>query len=97
MLDHTPIDILQLHTPQVTACLSKMNEYNFAIFEFDTATRNNPLLVFSHELVVKGGLLERLKMPVPKFLNFMQSIEAGYRKDLSCTCPLYSNHPRTRP
>lgn len=64
--------------------LTRINEYDFPIFELADATNDRPLFVMSHQLVVESGLLDRLKFSKAKFHKFMWSIEAGYSSDLSC-------------
>ncbi|KAJ3050726.1 hypothetical protein HK102_012214, partial [Quaeritorhiza haematococci] len=70
--------------PRISHLLSRIHEYNWPIFDFVAATENRPLLVLAHHLTVTSGLLNRLMLPVDKFVNFMGVIEAGYHADLTC-------------
>lgn len=79
-----PVNIEDYYTEQTVPLLVRINEYNFPIFDFADATKNKPLLVLSHHLVVQTGLLSRLQLPVDKFLNFMGEIEKGYNPELTC-------------
>ncbi|KAJ3274443.1 cAMP-specific 3',5'-cyclic phosphodiesterase 4D [Borealophlyctis nickersoniae] len=69
-------------SPEVGALLQRVPEYNFPIFEFAEATGGHPLLVLSHHLVVRSGVLARLGLPEGKFVNFMRAVEGGYNPDL---------------
>jgi hypothetical protein len=87
-----PID--NLRTPKVVKMLERVQKYNFPIFEFAAATQNRPLVVMAHTLMIKSGLVERLQLPVSKIMNFMFSVENGYRSDLTCKTGdfVYSAH-----
>jgi hypothetical protein len=75
--------ITELLTTETVQLLERIPEYHFPIFEFAQVTSNKPLTVMSYELIVKSGLLAKLKLPADKFLNFMISIENGYRTSLT--------------
>ncbi|KAJ3152833.1 cAMP-specific 3',5'-cyclic phosphodiesterase 4D [Geranomyces variabilis] len=81
--DIPAVAIEEYYTPETVPLLVRINEYNFPIFDFEQATKNRPLLVLSHHLVVQSGLLGRLQLPVDKFLNFMSEIEQGYNPELT--------------
>ncbi|KAJ3129283.1 cAMP-specific 3',5'-cyclic phosphodiesterase 4D [Nowakowskiella sp. JEL0407] len=76
-------DVDMLETDEAKRLLRHVDEFNFDIFAFEKATMGNPLLVLANELIVRRGLLDRLGLPVDKFLNFIQTLEAGYHKDLA--------------
>ncbi|KAI8822965.1 uncharacterized protein EV422DRAFT_386421 [Fimicolochytrium jonesii] len=78
-----PINIQEYYSEDTQELLVKLNEYNFPIFAFEEACRSRPLLVMSHHLVVRSGLLGRLQLPVDKFINFMSEIEKGYNPHLT--------------
>ena len=64
--------------------LEKIQNYNFPIFEFAKLCNNRPLFVMSHQLIVESGLLDKVKVPAQKFMNYMFSVENGYRPSLTC-------------
>jgi hypothetical protein len=60
--------------------LTKINDYNFPIFEYFKST-SRPLLTMSYHIFVKSGLLGRLHLSVNQFLNFISSVEDGYHPE----------------
>ncbi|KAJ3304808.1 cGMP-inhibited 3',5'-cyclic phosphodiesterase B [Kappamyces sp. JEL0829] len=76
-------DISALLTPETTALLAQVDNYNFPIFDFARETLNRPLVVMSHQLIVVSGLLKKLQLPEKKFMNFMVGVESGYKSSLS--------------
>jgi hypothetical protein len=73
-------DLLNAETLRL---LEQVQKYQFPIFEFAEATLNKPLTVMAYHLIIKGGLLSKLKLPSDKFINFIMSIESGYRSSLA--------------
>jgi hypothetical protein len=71
-------------TPEAKNLLMTIDDFNWKIFDFVSATKDHALLALSHHLCVQSGLVERLGMPNEKFIAFMTQIEAGYRNDLTC-------------
>ncbi|KAJ1568771.1 cAMP-specific 3',5'-cyclic phosphodiesterase 4D, partial [Nowakowskiella sp. JEL0078] len=82
MILRTQSDVDSMYTPEAANLLRNVNDFNFDIFAFEKATNGNPLLIMANHVVVKSGLLDRLGLPANKFLNFVQTLEAGYHKDL---------------
>ncbi|KAJ3050263.1 cAMP-specific 3',5'-cyclic phosphodiesterase 4D [Rhizophlyctis rosea] len=81
-----PNDIVRIedyYTEGTIPLLTKVEEYNWPIFEFAAVTNERPLLVLSHHLIVQSGLACRLNLPVDKFMRFMNEIEMGYHADLT--------------
>jgi hypothetical protein len=89
-------NVTHLLTVNTLELLDRINEYNFPIFEFAESTSLRPLVVMSHELVIKSGLLDRLGLNPEKFMNFMISVESGYRSNLTCNFKLISSQFSSR-
>ncbi|KAI9208239.1 Pde4d2 in complex with inhibitor Npv [Polychytrium aggregatum] len=70
-------------TAQTLPLLSRIGEFNFPIFDFANATMDRPLMVMTHHLVTKTGIMNRLALPMDKFLRFISTIEEGYHADLT--------------
>lgn len=64
--------------------LRQVQVYNFPIFKFTEATQNRPLVVMAHTLIIQSGLAQRLQLPIQKLMNFLFSVENGYRSELPC-------------
>ncbi|KAI9219515.1 hypothetical protein BC828DRAFT_349280 [Blastocladiella britannica] len=58
-------------------------EWNWQIFDFETATFGAPLLVFSSAIFWREKLFESMHIPIDKFLRCMHRIETGYRATIS--------------
>jgi hypothetical protein len=71
-------------TPEAKNLLLTIDDFNWKIFDFVTATKDHALLALSHHLCIESGLIERLEVPTEKFIAFMTQLEAGYRNDLTC-------------
>ncbi|KAJ3410427.1 hypothetical protein HDV05_003813 [Chytridiales sp. JEL 0842] len=63
--------------------LSRINEFNFPIFDFASATSGRPLVMMAYHLCVSSGLVGKLGLSVEKFITGMATIEGGYHSDLS--------------
>jgi hypothetical protein len=81
-------NIDQLFTENVHEYLSHILEYNFPIFNFAIETQCRPLTIMSHQLVIQSGLLDRLELCKEQFMNFIFSVESGYRASLPCMLSL---------
>jgi hypothetical protein len=75
-----------IYSLETESILSRTMEYNFPIFKFSEAVNGHPLLILSHHILVKGGLVDRLGLNINKFVNFISTIENGYHSDLACKC-----------
>ncbi len=80
--EYIPIEILL--TDEVREMLRQVQVYNFPIFKFTEATQNRPLVVMAHTLIIQSGLAQRLQLPIQKLMNFLFSVENGYRSELPC-------------
>jgi len=78
--DYQIINIDNFLTNHSAELLTKINDYNFQIFEYFKST-SRPLLTMSYHIFVKSGLLSRLHLSVNQFLNFMSSVEDGYHPE----------------
>ena len=77
-------ELESMYSLETELLLSRTIEYNFPIFKFAEAVNGHPLLILSHHIIVKGGLIDRLGLNVNKFVNFISTIENGYHSDLTC-------------
>ncbi|TPX31188.1 hypothetical protein SmJEL517_g05409 [Synchytrium microbalum] len=73
--------VSELYTPQVLACLSRLSDYNFPMFEFNELTQGHALLMLLHYLCVESGLLVRLGLDASVFMVFAKRIEEGYHAE----------------
>jgi len=74
------INIENFLTNHSAELLTRINDYNFPIFEYFKST-SRPLLTMAYHIFVKSGLLSRLHLSVNQFLNFMSSVEDGYHPE----------------
>ena len=77
--------ITALRTDKVIELLTKIPDFDFPIFDLHSVSAGRPLTVIGHYLVVESGLLERLGLPLDKFMQFLESVESSYDSSLSCT------------
>jgi len=78
--DYQIINIDNYLTNHSAELLTKINDYNFPVFEYFKST-TRPLLTMSYHIFVKSGLLGRLHLSVNQFLNFMSAVEDGYHPE----------------
>ncbi|ORX44142.1 hypothetical protein BCR36DRAFT_586274 [Piromyces finnis] len=78
--EYQVINIDNYLTNHSAELLSRINEYNFPMFEYFKST-SRPLLTMSYHIFVKSGLLSRLHLSVNQFLNFMSAVEDGYHPE----------------
>jgi len=78
--EYQVINIDNYLTNHSAELLTKINDYNFPVFEYFKST-SRPLLTMSYHIFVKSGLLSRLHLSVNQFLNFMSAVEDGYHPE----------------
>jgi hypothetical protein len=64
--------------------LSRVNEFNFPIFDFAQVSDDHPLICMSYFLFKRAGLFTTFDIAEDVFLKFITEIEMGYRQDLPC-------------
>ncbi|EPZ36858.1 HD-domain/PDEase-like protein [Rozella allomycis CSF55] len=69
--------------PLVSQILQKVDDWNFDIFSFDQSTNGRPLVVLSLFLFRKYALFDNLQIPEEKFMRCINSIQSGYRSDIT--------------
>lgn len=72
--------ILMLKSPseELTAILSRVDDWIFDSFELDRVTCGKPLSCLSFYLIKRAGLIEKLRLNEVKLSRFLQRIEDGY-------------------
>lgn len=61
------------------ACLDKVDEWEFDVFELEKETDGLPLQVISWHLFTKHDLVADFQLDQIKFINFLRAIESGHQ------------------
>lgn len=59
--------------------ISRLNEWDFPIFELAEQEPNLVLTKVAYRLFTEVGLMETFRIPLPQFLNYFHALEMGYR------------------
>jgi len=60
--------------------LSKIDKWEFNVFQVSEASKQRPLTYVLYELLKKYGLLSTFKIPTNVLMNFADRVDQGYRK-----------------
>lgn len=70
--------MLKSPSEELTAILSRVDDWIFDSFELDRVTCGKPLSCLSFYLIKRAGLIEKLRLNEVKLSRFLQRIEDGY-------------------